>query len=102
MADVVSEQAARRQSMVKLQTGQGLISNPWIVKRGSKADPRLRGSVIDLVITCRSLFGNDLPGIVANIASVAFNREGVTEATVRGIAKGIENAPTLKKHRSAR
>jgi hypothetical protein len=96
MAEFVSEQAERRLSVVKLRDGAGRdVPNPWIVEREGKAsnDRRLRGLVIDMVITCRALFGKTLPGIIATIASVALDRK-VTEATVRGIANGIDDPRT--------
>jgi hypothetical protein len=38
-----------------------------------------------MVSTCRALFGQDLPGIVAIIANVAFDPTVIDEATVRGM-----------------
>jgi hypothetical protein len=93
-AKSLSEQAERRQSVVKVQAGTGReVPNPWIVERESKVDRRLRGFIIELVITCRILFDKDLLGIVATIASVAFDQK-VTSWTVRGIARGIDDPCT--------
>lgn len=87
-ADFILNQAKSLQSQVKLPAGEGReVPNPWIVKREGKAsnDRWLRGFVIEMVNTCRSLFGQDLPGIVAIIANVAFDATVIGEATVRGM-----------------
>lgn len=102
MADFVLEQAERRKSVIILPAGDGReVPNPWIVERKSKAsnDPWLSGFVKDLTINCRALFNMDLPGTIATIASVAFDRP-VKEAAVRGMAKGIAKHPAPTKRRS--
>jgi hypothetical protein len=89
-ADFILNQAKLLQSQVKLPVGKGReVPNPWILEREGKAskDRWLRGFVIDMTNTCRVLFGQDLPGIVAIISSVAFNSTVINEATVRGMTE---------------
>jgi hypothetical protein len=91
MADFIKQQAERRQSVDKLPAGEGrTVPNPWIVRREGRAskNPWLRGFVIEMALTCRGLFGQSLPGIIAIIATVAFG-ELLTEVAVRGMTKTL-------------
>ena len=97
----VSGRAERLQSIGALDAGGGVsLRNPWIVARESKnlelKDPSLRGFVVAMVNTCRGLFGNDMPGIVAQITRVAFNSRITVDAVI-GTARGIEKPPGLKR-----
>lgn len=88
IANFIQDQADSRAQMVNIENGgETRIPNPWIVQRKSRriADPVLRGAIVDLVLSSRSLFNGDLPGIVAIMASVTFEHE-ISEATVRGTA----------------
>jgi addiction module HigA family antidote len=93
MAGYIHDQSILRQSVMTLRDGEGRgVRNPLIVDR-ERSDRTLVKLVRELVLTCRCVFRQDLPGIVARIAGAALGQK-LTEATVRGIAKGIHGPRT--------
>jgi hypothetical protein len=69
---------------------EGLLDDPgarrFIVAR-RRTDPRLEAYVEAMTIECRRLFGHDLPGIVATLTNVAFERNDITRDRARALTK---------------
>jgi hypothetical protein len=93
MGKFLHEEAARRLASANLRDEAGCaIPNPWILDR-DRGDRTLRVFVDGMVSTCRALFGKDLLGVVARVASVAHNSK-VDPATVRGMVGGYRQHRT--------
>ena len=85
---VAAEREAGRVDVAK--AFEGLLDDPgarrFIVTR-RRTDARLEAYVEAMTIACRELFGHDLPGIVATLTNVAFERNDITRDRVRALTK---------------
>ncbi len=62
------------------------VASRFIVAR-RRTDARLEAYVEAMTIECRKLFGNDMPGIVATMTNVAFERNDISRDRVRALVK---------------
>jgi hypothetical protein len=89
----IEEEANNEDPYFDPETGQSTdsprfpyIDNPWVLVRGT-ADVPVRSFVICLSITTVNLFGKALYSTLANIANVVFERDDVTDGSVREILR---------------
>jgi hypothetical protein len=77
--------ACREQAMLLQRRTSGPTTDPYVVDRQSMrlGDDWQRGFIITMLGLHKSIFGRQMPGLVAILANVAFDRSDLTVHRVR-------------------